>query len=298
MLPCVVVGGDSISEQNTINNRKPYKLRNYSEGGEKYSQARFSAKRANGLAKPTNGLASRSAGLGLDLQPNPSPSPNKPVGAGASPFGKPKSVASGDSSKLAEDRHLDTVNAMCKIPKCLVYNGVSACYWNQLETRDQSDQSSRVKCHFADVDGFTKVLSQVFRKMKSFNAGFETFGGHSDSSSSSSRVMEVQGEGVKGSSESQWFGAPRWNIHPQQHQKTTKQMESVIFGVPNWVASHFISLCKPMCRLGTNQKIENGYAPIAAMTHAEPAAAKGVGSLGIWHTGSEKWIKLVDQPAR
>ncbi|KAJ7306653.1 hypothetical protein DFH08DRAFT_824610 [Mycena albidolilacea] len=61
---------------------------------EKYSQARFSAKRANGLAKPTNGLASRSAGLGFDLQLNPSPSPNKPIGAGASPFGKPKSELS------------------------------------------------------------------------------------------------------------------------------------------------------------------------------------------------------------
>ncbi|KAJ7225437.1 hypothetical protein GGX14DRAFT_386324 [Mycena pura] len=37
------------------------------EGDEKYAQAHFSAKRplANGLAKPTNGLASQSAGLGL-----------------------------------------------------------------------------------------------------------------------------------------------------------------------------------------------------------------------------------------
>ncbi|KAF8177796.1 hypothetical protein K438DRAFT_1769894 [Mycena galopus ATCC 62051] len=34
------------------------------EGDERYAQARFSAKRANGLAKPTNGLASRLAGVG------------------------------------------------------------------------------------------------------------------------------------------------------------------------------------------------------------------------------------------
>jgi hypothetical protein len=33
-------------------------------------------------------------GLGFDLHPNPSPSPNKPVGAGASPFCKPKSELS------------------------------------------------------------------------------------------------------------------------------------------------------------------------------------------------------------
>ncbi|KAJ7321905.1 hypothetical protein DFH08DRAFT_818283 [Mycena albidolilacea] len=32
--------------------------------------------------------------LGFDLHPNPSPSPKKPVGAGASPFCKPKSELS------------------------------------------------------------------------------------------------------------------------------------------------------------------------------------------------------------
>jgi LSD1 subclass zinc finger protein len=40
------------------------------------------------------GLPSRSAGLGFDLHPNSSPSPNKPIGAGANPFGKPKSELS------------------------------------------------------------------------------------------------------------------------------------------------------------------------------------------------------------
>jgi hypothetical protein len=33
-------------------------------------------------------------GLGFDLHPNPSPSPNKPIGAGTSPFCKPKSEVS------------------------------------------------------------------------------------------------------------------------------------------------------------------------------------------------------------
>ncbi|KAJ7362724.1 hypothetical protein DFH08DRAFT_930902 [Mycena albidolilacea] len=49
-----------------------------SVGGEKYVQAQFSAKRANGLAKP--------------------PSPNKPVSTGTSPFGKPKSELSSAST--------------------------------------------------------------------------------------------------------------------------------------------------------------------------------------------------------
>ncbi|KAJ7746105.1 hypothetical protein DFH07DRAFT_776408 [Mycena maculata] len=54
-------------------------------GNEKYVQAHFSTKRANGLAnglKPTNELASRNAGLGLGATPNPSPSPINPVCAG------------------------------------------------------------------------------------------------------------------------------------------------------------------------------------------------------------------------
>ncbi|KAJ7484038.1 hypothetical protein B0H11DRAFT_1914522 [Mycena galericulata] len=46
-------------------------------GDENYAQARFSAKRANGLAKPTNGLASRNAGLGLGATPKSKPKPEK-----------------------------------------------------------------------------------------------------------------------------------------------------------------------------------------------------------------------------
>jgi len=39
--------------------------------------ARFSANRANGLAKPSNGLASRSAGLGLGSTPKSKPKPEQ-----------------------------------------------------------------------------------------------------------------------------------------------------------------------------------------------------------------------------
>ncbi|KAJ7506326.1 hypothetical protein B0H11DRAFT_1903711 [Mycena galericulata] len=56
---------------------KNCKPRKYAVGDEKYAQARFSAKRANGLAKPTNGLASRNAGLGLGTPPKSKPKPEK-----------------------------------------------------------------------------------------------------------------------------------------------------------------------------------------------------------------------------
>ncbi|KAJ7302009.1 hypothetical protein DFH08DRAFT_827007 [Mycena albidolilacea] len=85
MLPCVVIGGDGVSSH-----RVSTQIDKLVRGKREILRRRFSAKRGNGLAKLTNGLASRSAGLGFDLQPNPSPSPNKPIGAGTSPFGKPK----------------------------------------------------------------------------------------------------------------------------------------------------------------------------------------------------------------
>ncbi|KAJ6462112.1 hypothetical protein C8R45DRAFT_940926 [Mycena sanguinolenta] len=47
-----------------------------------------------GLPSHQTGLQADLPGLGFDLHPNPSPSPKKPVGAGASPFGKPKSELS------------------------------------------------------------------------------------------------------------------------------------------------------------------------------------------------------------
>jgi hypothetical protein len=47
-----------------------------------------------GLPSRQTGLQADLPGLGFDLHPNPSPSLNKPVGAGASPFGKPKSELS------------------------------------------------------------------------------------------------------------------------------------------------------------------------------------------------------------
>ncbi|KAJ6586297.1 hypothetical protein DFH09DRAFT_1075253 [Mycena vulgaris] len=76
LLPYVVHGGDSVSSHQ--NTHKPV-----SRLGEQ-----------TGLPSRQTGLQADLPGLGFDLHPNPSPSPNKPVGAGASPFGKPKSALS------------------------------------------------------------------------------------------------------------------------------------------------------------------------------------------------------------
>jgi hypothetical protein len=43
--------------------------------------------------------------LGFDLHPNPSPSPNKPIGTGASWFGKPKSALSLNFETSRIDHH-------------------------------------------------------------------------------------------------------------------------------------------------------------------------------------------------
>ncbi|KAJ7869346.1 hypothetical protein B0H13DRAFT_1896705 [Mycena leptocephala] len=79
-----------IGEQNIV--KKSQALE--SLGDKKYAQARFSAKQANGLAKPSKGLASRYAGLGLGATPKSKPKPEKAVCAGASPFCKPKTSLS------------------------------------------------------------------------------------------------------------------------------------------------------------------------------------------------------------
>ncbi|KAJ6563073.1 hypothetical protein DFH09DRAFT_1082563 [Mycena vulgaris] len=68
MLPCVVLGSDN------------------SVGDEKYVQAHLSAKRANGLAEPSNGLASRYAGLGLGATPKSKPKLENPKPFGSSPY--------------------------------------------------------------------------------------------------------------------------------------------------------------------------------------------------------------------
>ncbi|KAJ6583614.1 hypothetical protein DFH09DRAFT_1076016 [Mycena vulgaris] len=70
----------------------PLKLTKQSVGDEKHVQARFSAKRANGLAKPSNGLASRYAELGLGATPRSKPKPEKPKPFGSSPY--PKNIQS------------------------------------------------------------------------------------------------------------------------------------------------------------------------------------------------------------
>ncbi|KAJ7506066.1 hypothetical protein B0H11DRAFT_1903977 [Mycena galericulata] len=64
-------------------------------GDEKYAQARFSAKRANGLAKPTNGLASRNAGLGLGATPKSKPKPEKARLRGRKPVLQAENVTLG-----------------------------------------------------------------------------------------------------------------------------------------------------------------------------------------------------------
>jgi hypothetical protein len=64
-----------------------------------------------GLQADLPGLQADLPGLGFDLHPNPSPSPNKPVGAGASPFGKPKSELSYAAIVLAQTVPLPQVHS-------------------------------------------------------------------------------------------------------------------------------------------------------------------------------------------
>ncbi|KAJ6467305.1 hypothetical protein C8R45DRAFT_938661 [Mycena sanguinolenta] len=81
------------------------------------------------------GLPSRSAGLGFDLHSNPSPSPKKPVGAGASPFGKPKSELSKPSSTHCQPKRviamiLESGALYCGV---LVLNALALSFeWNNL----------------------------------------------------------------------------------------------------------------------------------------------------------------------
>ncbi|KAJ6560850.1 hypothetical protein DFH09DRAFT_1083318 [Mycena vulgaris] len=77
MLACVVLGGDGVSLQH------PRRVRNTRKPVSRLSEQ-------TGLLSRQTGLQADLPGLGFDLHPNPSPSPNKPVGAGASPFCKPK----------------------------------------------------------------------------------------------------------------------------------------------------------------------------------------------------------------
>ncbi|KAJ6478684.1 hypothetical protein DFH09DRAFT_1108230 [Mycena vulgaris] len=74
------------------------RLRNYSDGDENTHKPVSRLSEQTGLPSRQTGLQADLPGLGFDLHPNPSPSPNKPVGAGASPFGKPKSELSLASS--------------------------------------------------------------------------------------------------------------------------------------------------------------------------------------------------------
>ncbi|KAJ6455052.1 hypothetical protein C8R45DRAFT_944351 [Mycena sanguinolenta] len=81
MLPCVVHGGDSGSSHRPTGTRNTHK-----------PISRLSEQ--TGLPSHQTGLQADLPGLGFDLHSNPSPSPKKPVGAGASPFCKPKTSLS------------------------------------------------------------------------------------------------------------------------------------------------------------------------------------------------------------
>ncbi|KAJ7726454.1 hypothetical protein DFH07DRAFT_782739 [Mycena maculata] len=90
-------------------------------GNEKYAQARFSAKRANGLAKPTNGLASRNAGLGLGATPKSKPKPEKARLRGRKPVlqaensgaRRPYSSGARRSPDAADTAHSSRVRVAC-----------------------------------------------------------------------------------------------------------------------------------------------------------------------------------------
>ncbi|KAJ7907880.1 hypothetical protein B0H13DRAFT_678175 [Mycena leptocephala] len=65
-----------------------------------YAQARFSAKRANGLAKPSNGVASRYAGLGLGATPKSKPKPEKAQAVRPRPASKRHSIHESAAGKI------------------------------------------------------------------------------------------------------------------------------------------------------------------------------------------------------
>jgi hypothetical protein len=65
------------------------------------------------LPSQQTGLQADLPGLGFDLHTNPSPSPNKPVGAGASLFGKPKSELSRSAKDF--DTRTDEPNVIFKL---------------------------------------------------------------------------------------------------------------------------------------------------------------------------------------
>jgi hypothetical protein len=68
-----------------------------------------------GLPSHQTGLQADLLGLDFDLHPNPSPSPNKPVGAGASPFCKPKTSLS---------------SAICAGPSATACSSLSVSAWS------------------------------------------------------------------------------------------------------------------------------------------------------------------------
>ncbi|KAJ6473741.1 hypothetical protein C8R45DRAFT_935857 [Mycena sanguinolenta] len=79
-----------------------------------------------GLPSRQTSLQADLPGLGFDLQPNPSPGPKKPVGAGASPFGKPKMSL---SSMHKERRSEPPVGKFyCADPQPIKFNSADNCY--------------------------------------------------------------------------------------------------------------------------------------------------------------------------
>ncbi|KAJ7729398.1 hypothetical protein DFH07DRAFT_781956 [Mycena maculata] len=103
---------DSIRQRHIITSvtKTSGKIASPAAGNEKYAQARFSAKRANGLAKPTNGLASRNAGLGLGATPKSKPKPEKARLRGRKPVLQAENVtlyppaASGSERRVNEGK--------------------------------------------------------------------------------------------------------------------------------------------------------------------------------------------------
>ncbi|KAJ6464232.1 hypothetical protein DFH09DRAFT_1113128 [Mycena vulgaris] len=108
-----------------------------------------------GLASRQTGLQADLPGLGFDLHPNPSPSPNKPVGAGASPFGKPKN----DLNRAGSVVHVRVKDTKFEV----VLSGTPMEIAMQATEREDDD-GDQMRIKFLGLEHDHRCLARMARK--------------------------------------------------------------------------------------------------------------------------------------